>query len=247
MVLKGSTPFPREFIDRYYQKKWWLGITLGEMLDRSCDLYHHKEALVAAGVRLTYEQLCEMTDRAAIAFLELGITKLDRVLLQIPNWADFVYSYYGLHKIGAIPVMCIPRFSQREMEHFCEITEASAWIVPQQYEKIDYLPMIEAFQSRPFFLKHILVIDSAKGESPPEGTLSFNNLLERVDLKQYPKDYLQSFRPDPDEICHLMPTGGSTGLPKIVPRTHNDFFCNFDYRAKAWERSPRDITLRSSR
>jgi 2,3-dihydroxybenzoate-AMP ligase len=243
MVLKGSTPFPREFIDRYYQKKWWLGITLGEMLDRSCDLYHHKEALVAAGVRLTYEQLREMTDRAAIAFLELGITKLDRVLLQIPNWAAFVYAYYGLHKIGAIPVMCIPRFSQREMEHFCEITEANAWIVPQQYEKIDYLPMIEAFQSRPFFLKHILVIDSAKGEPPPEGTLSFNNLLERVDLKRYPKDYLQSFRPDPDEICHLMPTGGSTGLPKIVPRTHNDFFCNFDYRAKAWERSPRDITL----
>ncbi len=245
MVLNGATPFPKEFIDRYYQKRWWLGITLGEMLDRSCDLYPHKEALVAAGVRLNYEQLREITDRAAIAFLELGITKLDRVLLQIPNWAEFVYAYYGLHKIGAIPVMCLPRFSQREMEHFCEITEAKAWFVPQQFERIDYLSMIEAFKSRPFFLKHILVITSSgqKGFPLPGRTLSFKELLERVDLKRYPKDSLQSLRPDPDEICHLMPTGGSTGLPKIVPRTHNDFFANFDYRAKAWGRSPRDVTL----
>lgn len=244
MTLEGAVPFPRELVEKYYQNHWWLGITLGEMLDRTCELHPHKEALVAGEVRLTYRQLRELTDRAAIAFLELGIGKLDRVLLQIPDWPEFVYAYYGLHKIGAIPMMCIPRFSEREMDHFREITEATAWIVPRRYEKIDYLPMIQAVQSRPLFLKHILVIDSgAGGESPPEGTHSFNDLLKKVDLKRYPKDYLQSFRPDPEEVCHLMPTGGSTGLPKIVPRTHNDFYCNFDYRARVWERGPRDVTL----
>jgi len=40
-----------------------------------------------------------------------------------------------------------------------------------------------------------------------------------------------------------MPTGGTTGLPKLVPRTHNDFLCNVEYRAKAWQRSPHDVTL----
>ena len=245
MVLNGANPFPKKFIDRYYKNHWWSGITLGEMVDRSGDLYPHKEALVAEGVRLTYRELKDWTDRTAIAFLQLGIQKLDRVLLQIPNWAEFVYAYYGLHKIGAIPVMCIPRFSEREMEHFCEVTEATAWIVPRRYEKSDYLPMIEAFQSRPFPLKHIMVIKSyeQKIETLPKGTLSFNDLIDKIDLNRYPKDYLQPFRPDPDEICHLMATGGSTGLPKLVPRTHNDFFCNFDYRAKAWEKSPHDITL----
>jgi len=245
MVLEGANPFPKEFIDRYYEKRWWLGIPLGEMLDRTCDIYPHREALVAGEVRLTYHQLREWTDRAAIAFLELGIGKLDRVLLQIPNWPEFVYAYYGLHKIGAIPVMCIPRFSQREMEHFCEAAEAKAWIVPLQFEKVDYRPMIEFFRSRPFFLRHILVIEpyGRKDEPLPEGTLSFNDLLRKVDLTRYPRDYLQSFRPDPNEICHLMPTGGTTGLPKLVPRTHNDFFCNFEYRSKAWEKGPHDITL----
>jgi len=245
MVLKGANPFPKEFMDRYYEKRWWSGIPLGEMLDRTCDLYPGKEALVAGEVRVTYRQLREWTDRAAVAFIELGIKRLDRVLLQVPNWPEFVYAYYGLHKIGAIPVMCIPRFSQREIEHFCEFTEAKAWVVPLRFEKIDYRPMIEAIQSRRFSLKHILVIESFEKKSEPllKDTLSFSDLLKQVNLNQYPKNYLQSFRPDPDEICHLMPTGGTTGLPKLVPRTHNDFLCNVEYRAKSWQRSPHDITL----
>ncbi len=244
-MLEGANPFPKDFVDLYYRKRWWSGLSFGEMLDRTCDLYPYKEALVAGEVRLTYQQLREWTDRAAIAFLKLGIKKLDRVLLQIPNWAEFVYAYYGLHKIGAIPVMCIPRFSQREMEHFCEITEARAWVVPLRFEKIDYRPMIEAIQSCHFLLEHILVIESSekKSEPLPKDTRSFNELLKQTNLNQYPRDYLQPFRPDPDEICHLMPTGGTTGLPKLVPRTHNDFLCNVDYRAKSWQRSPHDITL----
>lgn len=245
MVLEGANPFPKEWADLYRRKRWWLGIPLGEMLERTCDLYPYKEALVAGEVRLTYHQLREQTDRAALAFLELGIQKLDRVLLQIPNWAEFVFAYYGLHKIGAIPVMCIPRFSQREIEHFFKITEAKAWIVPFRFEKIEYKPMIKALRSQPSSLKYVLMIESmGKEDEPfPEETIPFNALLKKIDLLRYPKDYLQSFRPDPDEICHLMPTGGTTGLPKLVPRTHNDWFCNVEYRAKAWERSPRDITL----
>jgi len=245
MVLEGANPFPKEMVDLYYRKRWWSGIPVGEMLDRTCDLYPYKEALVAGEVRLAYRQLREQTDRAALAFLDLGIRKLDRVLLQVPNWAEIVFAYYGLHKIGAIPVMCIPRFSQREIEHFLKITEAKAWIVPFRFEKIEYKPMIEAFRSQPSSLKHILVVKSMGKENEPfpEETIPFNALLKKIDFLRYPKDYLQSFRPDPEEICHLMPTGGTTGLPKIVPRTHNDWFCNVEYRAKAWERSPRDITL----
>ena len=246
MVLEGANPFPKEWADLYRRKRWWLDIHLGEMLDRTADVYFYKEALVAGEVRLTYGQLKEWTDRAAIAFHELGIHKLDRVFLQIPNWPEFVYAYYGLHKIGAIHVMCLPRFSKREIEHFCKITEASSWIVPLQFEKIDYRPMIELIRSQEPLLKHIITLDPISDSNRnllPEGTVSFHDLLKKVDLKRYPKDYLQSLKPDPDEICHLMPTGGTTGLPKLVPRTHNDYFCNFDYRAKVWERSPHDITL----
>ena len=242
MALEGTNPFPQELVDRYTTRRWWSGIPLGQMLDRTCDLYPDKEALVAGDVRLTYGRLREWTDRAAVVFLELGIRKQDRVLLQIPNWAEFVYAYYGLLKIGAVPVLCIPRFSRREMDHYRKITEAKIWMVPLRFEKTDYTPLIEAFQAQPGFLNHILLVNPPAGPRP-SGTLSFNELMDKVDLGIPPASDLPSWSPDPNEICHLMPTGGSTDLPKLVPRTHNDFYCNVEYRAKAWQRCPRDITL----
>lgn len=242
MALEGTNPFPQELIDRYTTRRWWSGIPLGQMLDRTCDLYPDKEALVAGQTRLTYRQLREGTDRAAVIFLELGVRQQDRVLLQLPNWVEFVYAYYGLLKIGAIPVFCIPRFSLREMDHFRGITEAKIWMAPLRFEKIDYRPLIEAFQARPGFLKHILLANPNQESIPPE-TLSFNALMEKVDLNRSPATDLLSRSPDPNEICHLMPTGGTTDLPKLVPRTHNDFYCNIEYRAKAWQRCPQDITL----
>jgi 2,3-dihydroxybenzoate-AMP ligase len=242
MTIAGANPFPPELVDLYTTRRWWSGIPLGQMLDRTCDLYPDKEALVARDVRLTYRQLREWTDRAAVVFLELGIQKQDRVLLQLPNWVEFVYAYYGLLKIGAVPVFCIPRFSRREMDHYRKITEAKIWLVPRRFEKIDYLPLIEAFRAQPGVLKYLLLANSP-AEPLPAGTLSFNERLQQVDLGRPPGNDLSSFCPDPNGTCHLMPTGGTTDLPKLVPRTHNDFYCNVEYRAKAWQRCPRDVTL----
>jgi len=54
----------------------------------------------------------------------------------------------------------------------------------------------------------------------------FNELIHKVDFVRQPGNDLQSLPPDPNDLCHLMPTGGTTDLPKLVPRTHNDFYCN---------------------
>ena len=213
MALEGTNPFPQELVDRYTARRWWSGIPLGQMLDRTCDLYPDKEALVAGDVRLTYRRLREWTDRAAVVFLELGIRKQDRVLLQLPNWAEFVYAYYGLLKIGAVPVFCIPRFARRELDHYREITEAKIWMAPLRFEKTDYTPLIEAFRAQPGFLKHLLLVDPQR-EPRPSGTLSFIELLSKVDLGRPPADDLQSWSPDPNEICHLMPTGGTHRSPQ---------------------------------
>ncbi|MCU0580355.1 MAG: AMP-binding protein, partial [Desulfobacterota bacterium] len=153
---------------------------------------------------------------------------------------EFVYAYYGLLKIGAVPVFCLPRFSLRELDHYREITAAKIWLAPRRFEKTDYAPLIGAFQARPGFLEHLLLV-APPGEPLPPGTLSFHERLQQVDLNR--RKALPALGPDPNDTCHLMPTGGTTELPKLVPRTHNDFYCNVEYRAKAWRRCPQDITL----
>jgi hypothetical protein len=43
MALEGTNPFPQELVDRYTTRRWWSGIPLGQMLDRTCDLYPDAE------------------------------------------------------------------------------------------------------------------------------------------------------------------------------------------------------------
>ena len=62
--------------------------------------------------------------------INLGIQPTDRVLIQLPNWTEFVPVYFALQKIGAIPVMLIDRYRELEILQLADITGATAWVVP---------------------------------------------------------------------------------------------------------------------
>ncbi len=54
---------------------------------------------------------------------------------------------------------------------------------------------------------------------------------------------LDERRPDPMEVSMILLTGGTTGLPKAVPRTHNDYIANVEYHSRAWEITMDDVLL----
>ena len=116
-LLKGFTAYKKEDAEKYNRLGWWPGLTLGDLLDKAADICPNKEALVDDKSRLTYSKVREMTDRLAISLMELGIKTMDRVLVQLPNWREFVYSYFALQKIGAIPVLLIDRYRPYEINH----------------------------------------------------------------------------------------------------------------------------------
>ena len=94
--LQGFTPYKKEDAGKYNRLRWWPGIPLGDMLDKAADIYPEKEALVDGEKRLTYAQLKNHTDKLAIGFIDLGIKPFDRILVQLPNWAEFIYTYFAL-------------------------------------------------------------------------------------------------------------------------------------------------------
>ncbi len=128
--LKGAAPYPEEATREYVAKNWWLDLTYGDLLDRATQLYPNKLAVIDERVRLTYAQLKEKVDRLAIAFLQLGIGKYDRILFQLPNRYEFVVGYYAAQRIGAVPVLAVARQEYQEISHFFRLTEATAWILP---------------------------------------------------------------------------------------------------------------------
>ena len=179
-LLKGFTPYKKEDAEKYNRLRWWAGLTLGDLLDKAADIYPNKEALVDGGNRLTYAQVREKVNKLAISLIDIGIKSTDRVLVQLPNWSEFVFSYFALQKIGAIPVLLIDRYRPYEISHLFRLTGATTWIVPERFGKTDYLTIIRDVLKDNSKIKHIVL---ARGKKHKH-LLNFEKMIEQADLRE---------------------------------------------------------------
>ena len=217
MAIEGFTEYAKEDRQKYNAMRWWLGMTWGDMFDKASDLYPDKVGLVDDMGRWTYSELRDKVDRLAISLIKLGINPRDWVLLQFPNWHEYILAFFAMQKIGALTVLLIPRHNQSEINHLCALTKPVAWIVPSQYGKINNQPIIDDVLKENRQLKHIIQIRTPGNSRYP----TLDEVIEKVELTMENIRMLEEQRPDPDEVSHIMHTGGTTGLPKASVRTHN--------------------------
>jgi 2,3-dihydroxybenzoate-AMP ligase/mycobactin salicyl-AMP ligase len=171
--------------------------------------------------------------------MKLGIRPRERVMLQFPNWHEYILAFFAMQKIGAITVLLIPRHNQSEINHLAKLTEPVAWVLPEHYGKIDYQPIIDDVLKENPQIKHIIQIRTDKKNKYP----TMDKLIEEAELTEENLKALDDLRPDPDEVSHIMPTGGTTGLPKASVRTHNCYICNIEYHSRAWEITSNDTLM----
>jgi 2,3-dihydroxybenzoate-AMP ligase len=238
--LEGFTPYREEDAEKYNGLRWWLGLTFGDLLDRAADIHPDKEAFVDGKTRLTYGEAREKTNKLAVALMELGIRPLERVLVQLPNWNEFVFAYFALQKIGAIVVLLVDRYRQFEINHLTNLTGATGWIVASRYRKTDYIPIIQDVLKEHPEIRNVITV-RGEGDQPP--FLKMERLIEEAELTKENVARLEARRPDPMQVAHMGPTGGTTGTPKIVPRTHNSLITGIKFCSDSWDQSIEDINL----
>ncbi len=217
-MLKNCTPWPEEFIKLYREKGYWTDITLWEMVESTIQKYGSREALIYEEQRVTYSELGEKVERLAAHFLEIGLKPLDRVVYQLPNIPEFVYCFLALVKIGVIPVMALAAHRQHEIGHFIKSSGAVGYFIPGLYRKFDYRDLADEIKSEQ--LKYVFVTDEVR-----EGQISIKNLLETPVEAEWAKLAAKT-RPEPTEVALMLLSGGTTGLSKLIPRTHNDYVYN---------------------
>jgi len=238
-LLDGFTPFRTEDVESYKRLGWWGDLTFGDILDRAADRYPDKEAFVDGDSRLTFAQARDRVNRLAVSLMNMGIKPMDRVLVQLPNWNEFVSVYFALQKIGAIDVLLIDRYRPYEINYLIRLTGATTWILPWKYRKTDYLPIVKEVLKESPQMKHVIL---ARGEGQRDYPC-LEALIEKAELTEKNLSALTQRRPDPMQVSHMGPTGGTTGLPKVVPRTHNDLICGSEHAARAWKMGATDICL----
>jgi len=218
-MLEGVVRFPAEFAARYRAKGYWEDRSIADTFTEVFAKYGDRVAIIDRDEAVTYGQLDERAERLALNLLDRGLRPLDRVVMQLPNVVEFAYLYFALQKIGCIPVMALPAHRFREMSYFAEHSGAAACATPDRIKEFDYTALVRRIRAVSGTLRLGIVLGEA-----PEGFLSFNELLGRKS-KRSPEG-LKAITIDPDDPALFQLSGGTTGVPKLIPRTHNDYLYN---------------------
>ena len=94
---------------------WAEATTIGDLLMRSAEDRPDHEAIVFPHARFTYGEVAERATLAARSLAALGVGRGDHVGLLMPNCPDFVFSFFGIQLLGAVPVPINTRFRAREL------------------------------------------------------------------------------------------------------------------------------------
>ncbi|WP_020495869.1 (2,3-dihydroxybenzoyl)adenylate synthase [Sciscionella marina] len=197
--------WPQEFAHRYREAGYWRGVTFAQMLEDSARRHPDNTAVVDRNRRCSYAELRDAARAVADGFRAHGIGRGDRVVVQLPNIVEFFETVFALFHLGALPVFALPAHRRAEIQYFCEFTRAAGYVIAAEHERFDYVALAESLDPRP----QVFVV----GDPGPF------TAFER--LRTAPVS-----EPDPPyagDVAFLQLSGGSTGVPKLIPRTHDDY------------------------
>ena len=218
-MLDGVVPFPPEFAERYREKGYWRDRSLAQEFAVACATFADRVALIDRDRRYTYADVDRLSDNLALNLLALGLRPLDRVVVQLPNVAEFVVLYVALQKIGGIPIAALATHRYAEVSQFVRIASAVAGVFPQRQGEFEFPPMIARVRAENPYLRLSIVLGRAGADD-----LSLEELIERP--APLPRSELSKITIDPTDPCVFQLSGGTTGVPKLIPRTHNDYAYN---------------------
>jgi 2,3-dihydroxybenzoate-AMP ligase len=221
-MFDGMVPWPAELVARYRANGYWRGIAIGDVLDHSVRHHSEREAIIDGWRRLTYRELGILVDRLALHFAERGICNGRRVLFQLPNSLESTAAYFACLKIGAIPVACLPAHRQAEIGHLARFTNAYAWLIQDQYRGFNFVAMADELRGTLPEMREIVVA----GDHCTHDMTLLTDLTNDPIEERRPASSLTQLKPKPDFPAVFQLSGGSTGLPKVIPRTHDDYLYN---------------------
>jgi len=218
-MLEGVVPFPPEFARRYREKGYWRDQSLAQEFAAVFRKFADRTAFVDRGKTYTYAEVDRVSGNLALNLLDVGLKSLDRVVVTLPNGIEFVFLYFALQKIGAIPIAALATHRYLEISQFTQLSGATTCVIPEKAGDFDFQEMTNRVKSESGTLRHIIVLGN-----PKTGNVSLSDLISRP-ARRDPGE-LARIAIDPCDPAVFQLSGGTTGIPKLIPRTHNDYAYN---------------------
>lgn len=221
-VLLDGVRYPDEDrLRRYVGEGYLSDETLVGAFRQSFRDHHDRLALAGPEGEITYAQLDEQTDRLGAALLALGLRPLDRAVFQCGNSNELLFAFFGCLKAGIIPLCSLQAFRKLEVGYLGNLCEARLHLVQGDDPKFDDVAFAEDMQAEVPSLRYIL---QARGERRGRAVL-LADLIRDMPLDRA-RQLLAEVTHEPFQAAVFQLSGGTTGVPKIIPRFQNEYLYN---------------------
>lgn len=207
------SPWPLERQQYYRHQGYWIDRPLTDILTAQCTLRPRAPAVICGERCFSYSELDRRSSNLASNLAAHGLGKGDTALVQLPNIAEFYIVFFALLKAGIAPINALYSHRQHELGAF------AAQIRPR---------LLIASRAHEVFRDDAFLSQLRETPSVAEITLMLDEQLS--DWMDSPSTHSGDYSPGTaDSLAFFQLSGGSTGTPKLIPRTHNDY----DYSVRA--------------
>jgi len=231
--------YPDDLARRYRRSGLWGTRTIADELRAVATAHPRREAVVALDGRMTYRELDERTDVLAAGLAELGLVPGDPVLFQVTNRLGAIVAWYGVLKAGLVPVCALAAHRGHEVGEISRRTGAVAHLVEAGTRGFDLVGFAAGQRRDHPTLRHILILGATGGTGGDTGGVRIESLGAGGDPREARTIVEEIQRGiDPDDVAVFQLSGGTTGVPKVIPRLHAEYWYNAAAYARSWGWSP---------
>lgn len=214
--------FPKDRAERYRRSGAWTDKPLGEQLHDIAGRFPERTAVVTAEASVSFTELDRRTDRIAYGLAEIGLQPGDPVIFQVTNRIETVYAWYGCVKAGLIPVATLAAHRSREIGYISRKVGAVAHLV-ETGTPFDLVAFAREQADGHPTVRHLVTIGASAGN----GTVSLESLGDGVPPEKA-RAHVERIQAeiDPLDVAAFQLSGGTTGVPKVIPRIHAEYWNN---------------------
>ena len=201
-------------IARYHTAGYWRRETMNTFLCSLAEQHGTATALIDCNVSLSYTNLLEQSSKLASSLAELGLRAGDHAVVQLPNSWQFVITLFALSRLGVCPVLALPAHRLTEISAFAASVRARIYFCADIVSNFDYRTLARKLQVAVPSTEFVVVSGNA------QEFLCLEQLIDAGTAEKLPMDVVT-----PESLFCFLLSGGTTNIPKLIPRLHCDYLC----------------------
>lgn len=202
---------------RYRAAGHWRDQTVDHFLERAAARYPDTVAVIDGDWRLTFADVERESMRLAAALHDRGVQPGDVVSFQLPNSADAVVVFHAIHRVRGVANPIVPIYREREVGFILGQAGTKVAFVPGTHRGFDHSAMYATLRQR---LPELDLVVTTDGRATDDQTVGLADLIASATPEMI--EAVRALPPaDPDDVCLLLYTSGTTADPKGALHSHN--------------------------